>query len=360
MKTSSLRLFEETEILEEAASLEGNFAKKLLGLSESYPREAAADALELTGLRRRGKFEKAGEMWFDREGFEMATPEEVARHRAERFGGRIVELCCGVGGDSIALAEKGELLAFDSDPARVEMAKHNLSVYGVEGDVRVADVEELDLPSLNADWFFFDPQRRGGGLDWPLVFSRIKKTGAEYAVKLAPNFRGSGPIEWISLRHEMREACLWSSGKRRATVLPSGESLELEGAEPPPVTGLRDFLLEPDPAVIVSRAFGELAERYPCTRIDERIAYLTSSETYETDLFSSQLRVLEKTSGDLSRVKEALRRHSIGSVDVKTRGFPVDPEEMRRELAGEGRDGVVVFTREKERRVAVVCLREDF
>lgn len=361
MHKESLAFFEDTDILEDASQLQGNFAKKLSMLSRSYPREAVADALELIELQKTNKFSRASEMWFDREGLEMATPEFVARHRASRFGGRIVDLCCGIGGDSVALAARGQLLAFDSDPMRVEMTRHNLEVYEVDGDVKTLDITRLDLNLLNADWFFFDPQRRGSASP-PLegTLERIRETGAEFAVKMAPSFSGEGPVEWVSLNHELREACLWSSGERLVTVLPSGESLVVSGINPPEVTDVGGYLLEPDPAVIVAGAFGELAEKYPCTRIDQKIAYLTSDRPYDTSFFSSQLEVLDVLSGDLSRVKAALRKNNIGTVSVKTRGFPVDVERLRHDLSSEGEPGVVVFTRLRDRRAAMICRRQNF
>ena len=60
--------------------------------------------LALVDLRQRAavKFARAGEMFFDREGLEMATREEVARYRAWRLreAGDVADLCCGIGGDA--------------------------------------------------------------------------------------------------------------------------------------------------------------------------------------------------------------------------------------------------------------------
>ena len=355
----SLKFFSETDLVEKAEGLDGSFAKKLLTLSKKFPRKVAADALELIELRKTDKFSRAGKMWFDREGLEMATHETVARYRAERFFGRIADLCCGIGGDAIVLASRGRLAAFDIDPVRVEMARHNLSVYGVAGEVKAEDVTKLDLNSLDADWFFFDPQRRGReSPNTEAMLNRIRETGAKYAVKLAPDFKGD--VERISLNHELREACLWSTGGRKVTVLPSEESLGVSGKEPPEITGIREYLLEPDPGIIVSGAFGELAGKYPCTRIDARIAYLTSDKKYKTEFFSSQLKVLEVVSGDIARVSEALRKHGIGPVEIKCRGFQVSPERLRKQLGGKGKPGVAVFTRARGKRVAIIARRETF
>lgn len=360
MKLESLRAFGKTPLLSEAARLKGSFAKNLLTLSKKYPRAVAADALELITLQKTKKFSRAKKMWFDREGLEMATPEAVANYRAKRMNGKIVELCSGIGGDSIALSRAGDLTSFDLSPERIEMTKHNVEVYEGKVNAQIADIEKLDLKSLDADWFFFDPQRRGAkSPDFETMFERIRETGADYAIKLSPLYSAK-KVEWISLAGELREACLWSNGRKKITVLPSGESILVSGAKAPQVTDIGAYILEPDPSVIVSKAFGDLSHKYPCTRIDERVAYLTSSKTYKTEFFPSQLKVLEVTSGDLSRVRSALRHHGLGKIDIKCRGFPVSPEKLRKTLSSKGENGTVIFTRSRDRRVAIIAKRQTF
>ena len=72
--------------------------------------DQVAGAVRLAEARRRGaaKFTRADRMWFEPTGLEQATAEPVARHKAARFAGRaatVVDLCCGIGGDTLALAE---------------------------------------------------------------------------------------------------------------------------------------------------------------------------------------------------------------------------------------------------------------
>ncbi|MBV8222597.1 MAG: SAM-dependent methyltransferase, partial [Candidatus Eremiobacteraeota bacterium] len=77
---------------------------------KSVEQTVAAAALATAFARRRarsaGKFTQADEMFFTRAGYEQSTSEAVARHRAERFARyrTVVDLCCGIGSDTIALA----------------------------------------------------------------------------------------------------------------------------------------------------------------------------------------------------------------------------------------------------------------
>ena len=65
---------------------------------------------ELLELRNRAtvKFALASKMFFTRRGYEQASSEIVAHHKAKRFPkGAVADLCCGIGGDAIALAQHG-------------------------------------------------------------------------------------------------------------------------------------------------------------------------------------------------------------------------------------------------------------
>jgi len=79
-------------------------------------------------------------MWLTRDGLEQASAEPIARHRATRYAGtaRVADLCCGIGGDLIALAggrnggaSPDSVLAVDRDPLHLRMAARNAEVYGV-------------------------------------------------------------------------------------------------------------------------------------------------------------------------------------------------------------------------------------
>src|SRR5215468_3042010 len=103
-------------------------------LRAEYPAELVAAALTQHELRiqARAKFGRAGQMFFTRAGLEQASSEVVARYRARRYAhaGRVADLCCGIGGDLIALAQDHAVLAVDIDPLHLRMALANAAVYG--------------------------------------------------------------------------------------------------------------------------------------------------------------------------------------------------------------------------------------
>jgi hypothetical protein len=77
-------------------------------LRAEYPADLVAAALTQQALRQaaRAKFSQADAMLFTRAGLEQASSELTARHSAARFAGArlVAELCCGVGGNLVALA----------------------------------------------------------------------------------------------------------------------------------------------------------------------------------------------------------------------------------------------------------------
>ncbi len=91
------------------------------------------------------------------------TPEAPALDIARRLhAATVVDGFCGAGGNTIALARMPwcrQVVAVDLDPARLAMARHNATIYGVEGKIRFVEGNFLELaPSLaGADACFLDP-----------------------------------------------------------------------------------------------------------------------------------------------------------------------------------------------------------
>ena len=58
----------------------------------------------------------------------------ITAYRAAAPGARrVADLCCGIGGDLIALAAANDVLAVDRDEAHARLALHNAAVYGRRG-----------------------------------------------------------------------------------------------------------------------------------------------------------------------------------------------------------------------------------
>lgn len=352
----------------------------LARLRRVYPPERAAAALEQAMLRRRaaGKFALADRMYFTREALEQASGEVVAAHSAARFAGQalVADLCCGIGGDTIALARVAPVIAIDRDPVRLLLARANLAAHGLADRVRFmcADVTHLPLPPVSA--LFIDPARRAGGrrlvglAAYQPGFGLIRPwtDRLPVGVKVAPGLADAevppgGEIEFVALGGDLKEALLWfgplRTAARRATLLPEG--LSLAGDAPPaplPVAPPAGYLYEPNPAVIRAHLLDQVAHPLGAWQIDPTIAYLCAPTAVATPL-ARAYRVEEWFPFGLKELKRRLRARGVGQVVIKKRGSPLDPQvlERRLDLAGPARQ-VVVLTRVAGRPAIVLCAME--
>ncbi len=92
---------------------------------------------------------------------QQATPWQVAQKKASWFGDeQVFDLCCGLGGDAIALAKRGKVIAVDSDLELTNLTGLNLGqISGPEdAEVWTEDVTTASIP-VGAS-IHIDPDRR--------------------------------------------------------------------------------------------------------------------------------------------------------------------------------------------------------
>ena len=97
----------------------------------------------------------SAESWFS------ITPEKIAIHLAERCQSDvIVDGFCGVGGNTIQFAKTcSHVIAIDIDPKKIEAAKQNARIYGVEDNIEfiVGDFFKVAPTITHADVIFLSP-----------------------------------------------------------------------------------------------------------------------------------------------------------------------------------------------------------
>lgn len=352
--------------LELARSLRGRYEPGLV---------AAALTQQALRAAARGKFSRAGQMLFTRSGLEQASSEVTAAHAAARFpaGGPVADLCCGIGGNLIALAAGRRAVAVDRDPVSVAFARHNARVYGAADGLAVvrAGVADISLAQLGAA--FIDPARRTVGrrlpaghsdppLDWCLQLAgRVPAVG----IKAAPGLsRELVPARWeaefVAMGRDLKEALLWSpalaTASRRATVLPSGDTLTA-GAETARVAVAPPggFLLDPSPAVTRAGLVEELARRLDVWKIDPLIAFLSGDRESHTP-FARTLRVVESAPWHERQFARKLHDLGIGAADIRRRGLAGDVQQIHRRLRLRGPNrATVVITRVSGRAWGLIC-----
>lgn len=326
-------------------------------LRRDHPAELVSAALGQARLRQRAvaKFgaEDAGRMFFTPNGVEQSTRASVAAYRAGRLKElgvtSVADLCCGIGGDAIALARAGiRVLAVDRDPVTAAAARANAEALGLADlvDVREADVTEVDTSGYDA--VFVDPARRGGrgrifdpeAYSPPLSWAVGAALAApRAALKIAPGVPHEAvppeaEAEWISDGGDVKEAVLWfgtAPGAVRATLLPGPRTLLGTGLPNPAVRTLGRYLYEPDGAVIRAHLVAEVAEELDGGLVDETIAYVTADALRPTP-YATAYEITDQLPFNVKRLKALLREREVGILTVKKRGSAVEPEELRRKV----------------------------
>jgi SAM-dependent methyltransferase len=350
-------------------------------LRRTYPAEltAAAFAQHELRLAARERFSRAAEMFFTRPGLEQASSELTARHRARRYpaGARLADLCCGIGGDLLALGAGGhEVLAVDSDEVHLRMAVYNAGVYEAGKGVRSWQGDVRDAPLDGVDAVFVDPARRTGAgrlragdseppLPWCFALTgRVPAVGIKAAPGLPHELAPAGwEIEFVADGRDLKEAVLWSpalaGAARRATILPAGDTLLPAPGADVPVAEPGAFLFDPNPAVTRAGLVEELARQLDAWKIDPQIAFLSTGADRRTP-FARTLRVEESAPWNEKRFARRLRELDVGSVDIRRRGLAGDVDAIRRRLKLRGsRRATVVLTRMNDRPWGLVCTDPD-
>lgn len=362
----------------------------LQGLRREFAAAEAGALLALARLRQRArsKFPDAERLFFTAEALEQATAWPIARRRAAWLAdlvpaGPILDLGCGIGGDLLALAHERPVVGIDQDPVRLQLAAANAEALGVSDQVTLiqADWTELrrsgQLPE--AAVAFADPARRAKGkrlfrlhqLQPPVAeLLALQREIHILGVKVMPGVedRDLPPncaVEFISHDGVCKEAVLWFGNfaplQRWATVAtPQGWQRVATDGDAPPQGDLENirYLHEPDPAVIRARALGRLCYALNAHLFDSQIAYLVSAVYHEHPLVQS-FRIDEIHPFQLKLLNRRLQALKIGQVELKKRGFPVAPEELRPrlKLVKSGQAGVVIFTRRGNQRLMLIGRR---
>lgn len=140
----------------------------------------------------------------DEEGLYSATPEKIALHQAQKMNCKIVvDGFCGVGANAIAFAMSGAMVyAIEKDTKRLEMARHNARIYGVDGKIEFIHEDFFEeAPKIKAEGIFLDLEWGGpeyeklknfqlsdftpdGGKVLKIAFKHFKKV----ALKIPDNF----------------------------------------------------------------------------------------------------------------------------------------------------------------------------
>lgn len=328
----------------------------------------------------------AERMLFTEAGLQQATRLTVAARHAQRYRDagceRVVDLGCGLGVDSLALAGLGIAVdAIELDPVTAELAAFNLLPFE---DARVLVGDSLEVQIEDYDGAFADPARRTarGRVFDPAMYSppldallAVRERCPALGVKVAPgigyeHLPADAHAQWVSVAGDVVEAGLWfgplaEAPGRSALVMGSdGSASELTTAADPlspaaaaPTGPLADYLVEPDGAVIRAGGVATLADATGMTAISPSIAYLSGPTPYSGP-FGETFEIVDSFGYSVKKLAGWCRSHGIGRLEIKKRGVDVVPDRLRKDLklSGSG-EATVILTRLEGRHHVVVVRR---
>jgi SAM-dependent methyltransferase len=230
-----LRLQEVRQAIEE--NIERDPLRVALDSRIPHAREVATQVKYLQRARQKLRRMYEARCILPQRAFEQASSEQTAA--AKRLsGGRLLDLTCGLGIDSTAMAERFEsVVAIERDEVLAEVVRENLRRQDIDNvEVVTASAEEYVAACKEQfDWIYVDPDRRTDQgrrvvrLEdcspnvvelWPA----LKRISSRVAIKNSPLFDveeafrlfGHCGVEVLSLAGECKEVMIYADGREPA------------------------------------------------------------------------------------------------------------------------------------------------
>lgn len=354
-------------LIEDAAAVAPADVAGVTRLRRSHDAASVGAALELTAARRKAvaKFpDRAATLWADVPGVEQASSRAVADHKAARFidcgfaNDRIVDLCCGIGGDAMSLPHA---VGIDADPLRAWMCRRNTGNPALAADVTT-------LP-LRDRVFHLDPARRNKrGRVWrlddyqpgPNFITNLLRDNPTGAIKLGPGVDREalpwpGELEWISERGRLVQAVLWTANLARhdhtATLIADTKYTVHGQPNTPDLAPMQRYIFTVDPALERAR----LMHTIGLPAVHPKLGLLTSNAPQANPWLTGFEVLVDRLPP--RKVKTWLHAHDGGIVEVKTRDKAADPDRLQQDWRGHGDTIHTVFVLRWDDRVYATITR---
>ena len=347
-------------------------------LRKQYAQEQVTVAVSMAQLRQKAnsKFgDDAQHLFFTDDALQQASDPGIRRYRSQNCDGlRVLDICCGIGTDSMAFAKAGACVqGIDFDETRIAIARHNANVSGLDIQFTVADITQ-GLTLGDYELIFFDPARRDA--EGKRIFdverympplSLIDTWQAErLMVKISPGvdlkqLEGyQANLEFISVDGDLKEAVLHKPGTSIliATKILNNEVHQWENTGEiisVPLDVPAGWLCEPDSSILRANLVQNLTQSLNGYMLDSTIAYFCTSYLPES-VWVRAWKIREWMPFNLKKLRSRLREMDVGTLTVKKRGSPIAPEELIRKLKLKGsQSATVVLTRYNEQAIAIIC-----
>ncbi|MBQ6613093.1 MAG: RsmD family RNA methyltransferase [Alistipes sp.] len=289
--------------------------------------------------------------------FEQSSSEESAE-RKPISGGSVLDLTCGLGVDTMALARRFErVVSLERDEALADVVRYNMGLMGITNVTVVSSSAEeyLEHCTEKFDWVFVDPDRRSAegskmvcmedcSPNILALMPLIKAIAPRIAIKLSPMFDcteafrllSPAEVEVVSIAGECKELNIYTGAERdvlRVAVVGSGEwCFECDAMQAIPNGGSVEegewrYLHLPD--VALQKARVAIAQLAPYASIWSNNGFALSREPlpYELGCRSYEIEAIEEY-----RPKELKRRYKGKGIDIIKRDTSLSVDAVRKAL----------------------------
>ncbi len=307
--------------------------------------------------------------------FEQSSSEESAR-RKPLSGHSVLDLTCGLGIDTMALAENFErVVSIERDPQLADVVRNNLRMLHIDNvEVVTASAEEyVATCDEHFDWVFADPDRRSEdgrkmvvleecSPNMRALMPRLSEIASRVAIKLSPMFdsdealRLFSPteVEIVSMGGECKEVNIYTGAERdtlRIALIGEGEwCFDPHAADNTPsnesfADGEWRYMLIPDVALQKSRMAMTALKPYAAIWSNNGYAF-----TRELPPATLPCRCFEVRSIRRYRPKELKREYRGRGIDILKHDTRLTVEGVRQALGAKAGS---------ETRVAITTIEQE-
>ena len=351
-------------------NIECDPAKVALRRGVPQPQVVATQVKYLQRARRKLPTLYASRCVIPPRAFEQSSSEESAE-RKPLEGESCLDLTCGLGIDSMALAKRFKrVVSIERDEALAEVVRYNMALMGIT-NVEVVSLSAEEYVASCAeqfDWVFVDPDRRSDKGNKmvcmedcsPNILSlmpRLKDIAKRVAIKLSPMFDcaeafrllSPSAVEVVSIAGECKELNIYTGAERnivRVAVIGQGE-WEFAESDMVAMPSSESFdsvewryLHLPD--VALQKARVAIAALRPYASIWSNNGFAFSREALPVAL---PVRSYEILSVERYRPKELKRKYKGVGIDIIKRDTQLSVDAVRKALgAKSGSEATVALT----------------
>ena len=297
---------------------------------------------------------------------EQSSSEITAKHKSALCEGEVLyDLTGGFGVDCFFLSSRfRQVFYVEAQTELCQLAEHNFSALGRANISIINDTAENFLNNCgDAHWIYLDPARRLESGKKAVLLSdcepnvallqdKLLEKSTRVMIKLSPMFdiaalrhelKHIREIHIVAVANECREIIVMLEKKHNAqpeikttNYSKSGtiEKFEFtagdeQGAEITFTTALRQYLYEPNAAIMKSGAFGLISEKFRLSKLHIN-SHLYTSDCLIDD-FPGRIFCVQTTI-DFSKKSLSNLNDEVKKANLTVRNFPLTANELRKKL----------------------------